>query len=145
LQPANIFTVLGENGEIRSLAIGDFDQAKVLSDRNQPAVTCVGTPAFVAPEVLNSLNEREYGKPADVYSLGICIYEMLTLQRPFIDVPMLSLASMVIAGARPELPATLPADTKPIVAVFLQCTEVDPDDRPSLYDVKKSLFFDFFG
>jgi serine/threonine protein kinase len=65
----------------------------------------VGTPAYVAPEVL--LNQP-YGLPADVYSLGMTLYEMLTGKPPFSDLsgPM-QICMRLSQGGRPELPASM--------------------------------------
>ena len=37
----------------------------------------------MAPEVLNAGAEDTYGEPADVWSLGVAMYELLVLKRPF--------------------------------------------------------------
>ena len=39
-----------------------------------------GTPYYLSPEILGG---QPYGKPADVWALGVVLYELLTLQRPF--------------------------------------------------------------
>ena len=49
----------------------------------------VGTPDCMAPEVVNG----EYGRPADVWSLGCIVYEMCTLLRP--DFTMMSLPDVI--------------------------------------------------
>ena len=38
-----------------------------------------GTPYYIAPEVLTS----RYGKECDVWSMGVCIYQVLTGNMPF--------------------------------------------------------------
>jgi serine/threonine protein kinase len=66
----------------------------------------VGTPAYVAPEVL--LNQR-YGLPADVYSLAMTFYELLTGKPPFSDLSgPIQICMRLAQGGRPELPAKTP-------------------------------------
>lgn len=39
-----------------------------------------GTPSYMAPEIIN---RQEYGKPADIWALGILLYVMLNGKFPF--------------------------------------------------------------
>ncbi|MQM01212.1 hypothetical protein Taro_033965 [Colocasia esculenta] len=69
----NIF-INGNQGEVK---IGDLGLAAIL--RKSHAAHCVGTPEFMAPEVY----EEEYNELVDIYSLGMCILEMVTLEYPY--------------------------------------------------------------
>ena len=50
--------------EKKTYVIGDFDSAKVVS-RKDKATDVIGTPSFMAPEILNSQNEIAYSFAAD--------------------------------------------------------------------------------
>lgn len=69
VKPANI--LLTGSGVAK---LTDFGLANL-----RDAVT--GTPAYMAPEVW--VSSKMVGPPADVYSLGVVLYEMLTGRRPF--------------------------------------------------------------
>jgi serine/threonine protein kinase len=127
-----------ERQEMQTLAIGDFDTAKDLKHKAQ-AVTIVGTPSFMAPEVLAGAGA--YDLKADIYSFGMVLYEMLTLQFPFHDTPMIAIAAKIMSGDRPTLP-DLDSSYEPLVDLFVQCTHLDPRKRPTTKAIKERLVFD---
>jgi len=43
-------------------------------------MTKVGTPYFMPPEVIQ---DKPYDSKADVWSLGVILYELITLKKPF--------------------------------------------------------------
>ncbi|HYQ27241.1 MAG TPA: serine/threonine-protein kinase, partial [Polyangiaceae bacterium] len=100
LKPANV--MLGEHGEVQ---VVDWGIAKVRSaagvhtDSQRDGLTMpgqiVGTPSYMAPEQWAgaAVDER-----ADIYALGVILYEMLTLQRPFNGSNPLLLCREVLAA-----------------------------------------------
>jgi serine/threonine-protein kinase len=80
LKPANI--LVGPDGVIKLL---DFGIARTLSDEEDPAgtLTTVGarafTPEYAAPEQIRG---EHAGTAADVYALGVLLFELLTGRRP---------------------------------------------------------------
>lgn len=91
LKTANIF--LTHAGELK---LGDFGVARSFSTHTHFAQTQVGTPYYMAPEVIDG---KAYGDAADVWSLGIILYELLTLRRPF-DASNLGALVIAIQSAR---------------------------------------------
>ncbi len=69
----NIFINSYEGG----IKIGDLGFSCVL--KSEFAHSFSGTPEFMAPEVFKS----KYGVKADIYSFGMCLLEMITLEKPY--------------------------------------------------------------
>jgi NIMA (never in mitosis gene a)-related kinase len=61
--------------------IGDFGIAKDLDFTMQQAKTRIGTPFFLSPEICQN---QAYDAKTDMWSLGVVLYELLTLQLPFV-------------------------------------------------------------
>ncbi|KAL5701118.1 hypothetical protein ACHQM5_026492 [Ranunculus cassubicifolius] len=125
---------------------------------------CVGTPRWMAPEVLESMNERKmYGMEVDIWSYGCVLVELLTLQIPYAAYPVSGINDILVLGKRPPLTEKLeklvlsdvPAldeyyvdfskgesETeilKFLVYLFRKCTERDPKDRPTAADIYEML------
>ena len=69
----NIF-INSHSGEIR---IGDLGLSTPM--QNSYTTSVLGTPEFMAPE----LYEEYYGTSVDIYAFGMCVLEMITLERPY--------------------------------------------------------------
>ncbi len=84
LKPGNVLLVDGPDGQ-SAPKILDFGLAQFLTAGSDgptqaPAVQPIGTPAYMAPELLSG---NRPGPSADIYSLGVLMYEVLTGHRPF--------------------------------------------------------------
>ncbi|KAL5199133.1 hypothetical protein ABZP36_002645 [Zizania latifolia] len=88
----NIF-VNGNQGEVK---IGDLGLASFRCGRRHSP--CVDTPEFMAPEVY----EESYDELADVYSFGMCVLEMVTLDYPYSECTNpIQIYKRVISGIKP--------------------------------------------
>merc|ERR1719335_1310172 len=61
--------------------LGDFGLVKVLDSTTELAQTCVGTPYYLSPEIIR---KQPYSFKTDIWSLGVLLYEMAALERPFL-------------------------------------------------------------
>ena len=122
IKPENIF--LTEGGKVSKL--GDFGLATAAEDvDSSQAKTQVGTPDYMAPEVLEG---RPYSGAADTFSLGATLYAMVCASFPKM------LALYLGQGKTLEWPATSDAmaDWRELVTRMLA---VDEDGRPSLDEI----------
>ena len=126
IKPENI--LLSRQGQA---LVADFGIAKALVSDEALTETglALGTPSYMAPEQI--LGERPVRPQADVYALGVVLFEMLSGGRPFADsAPAAMLAKRLTDGAplvsvqRPEVP-------EPIAMLIRDTLEVDPARRPA--------------
>lgn len=131
IKPENI--MLNEDG---LPILMDFGIAKLLTANTQLTQTGmgIGTPAYMAPEQAQAL--PEIGPPADIYSLSVVLYEMLTGQVPFsADTPM---AVMLKAINDPTpMPRQFSNDiSEDLQQVLLKGMAKDPENR---YDTARQF------
>lgn len=96
LKTANVF--LTDEAE-PNVKLGDFGVSRLFSTETHLAETMCGTPYYLSPELVRGL---PYSQPSDVWALGVILFELLTLKRPF-SAPNGALGALVMAittGAR---------------------------------------------
>eukprot|EP00770_Monocercomonoides_exilis_P006044 MONOS_6014.1-p1 / transcript=MONOS_6014.1 / gene=MONOS_6014 / organism=Monocercomonoides_exilis_PA203 / gene_product=Serine / transcript_product=Serine / location=Mono_scaffold00183:58614-59751(-) / protein_length=297 / sequence_SO=supercontig / SO=protein_coding / is_pseudo=false len=92
LKPENIF-LFGEY----HVKIGDFGLAKQLDASQADVQTIAGTYGYLSPEALNQVG---YNRPADIFSLGVIMYELITLRLPYTTQDLLLLHSSLHSADR---------------------------------------------
>jgi serine/threonine-protein kinase len=111
------------------LKVADFGIARPL-DGSATARQWLGTPEYVAPELAGEVPPAGgAGRAADVYSLGVILYEMLTGRPPFrADEPLETLRQ--VRGEEPLPPRRLqPGVPRDLETVCLKCLQKDPRRR----------------
>lgn len=108
----------------------------------------VGTPEFMAPEMANK-KTAVYTEKVDIWSLGMILYELLTLELPYgrDSFTQFELPDTVQRGIRPTLPdgylsrRTENKDSpwEGVTQLFFDCTEHDPEKRPSASDLMRRI------
>jgi serine/threonine protein kinase len=122
-QPAVVKVLDFGIAKLASDKLGD-DDATTLAQRN----TVIGTPRYMAPEQSNGF---ELTPAADVYSLGVILYEMLTGMAPFTGSTPAEIAHKH-TNDQPHSPraivAAIPEDVERVV---LHALEKQSSDRPA--------------
>ncbi|HEY4158893.1 MAG TPA: protein kinase, partial [Polyangiaceae bacterium] len=136
LKPENIF--LARNNGTDQVKLLDFGIARSMQDsRLTGAGEVFGTPQYMSPERITSIDA---GPAADLYSLGVIIYEMLTGGFPF-DAP--DVTTFFIKHLKePPLPPKKrdPSIPDALEKLVLELLAKDPKDRPvDAHRVNKDL------
>jgi hypothetical protein len=125
--------LLNEAGEVK---IADFGYAAQLTERKQKRNTVVGTPYWMAPELIRG---QDYGIKVDIWSLGIMLMEMAEGEPPYMEFPPLRALFLITTKGIPDLkePSKWSADMKD----FVRCTLIkEPEDRPDSITLLKHPF-----
>lgn len=123
VKPANVLLAR----RTARIKLGDFGISKLLEATGK-ARTVVGTPYYLAPEIVSG---QAYGAEADAWALGICIYELVALRRPFEAGNPLALVRRICE----EPPLPLPEDTSPdLSSAILGLLTKDVEERMLLTD-----------
>jgi len=135
LKPENVMLVARDGDEdfvkvldfgIAKVPVGDIAPKSMAGDKALTQVGMIyGTPEYMPPE--QALGQ-DVDRRADLYSLGVILYEMLASKRPFDDESKVKLLGMHITAPVPPLPAELqvPADLEALIVKLLA---KDPKDR----------------
>lgn len=101
------------------------------------AVTQAGTPYYTSPEIWNN---QKYDGKCDIWSLGCVLYELATLQTPFLAKDVPELVRKVNCGKLDPLPPTY---SRTLSEIIHQCLTVNPGQRPSAAALLTHKVFQF--
>uniref|UniRef100_A0A0C9QRQ4 non-specific serine/threonine protein kinase n=1 Tax=Wollemia nobilis TaxID=56998 RepID=A0A0C9QRQ4_9CONI len=118
----------------RTLKIADFGVARVEAQNPKDMTGETGTLGYMAPEVLDG---KPYNRKCDVYSFGICLWEVYCCDMPYADLSFAEMTSAVVRqNLRPEIPRCCPST---LANVMKKCWDANPDKRPEMDEVVQLL------
>jgi predicted ATPase/signal transduction histidine kinase/tRNA A-37 threonylcarbamoyl transferase component Bud32 len=115
-------------GETRLI---DFDIATVWRTDHRgfaPPATLEGTLSYMAPEQTGRMN-RTTDSRADLYALGVTLFEMLAGRLPFVETDILAVVHAHLAVRPPALETIDPAIPRPVSATVMKLLAKAPEDR----------------
>jgi eukaryotic-like serine/threonine-protein kinase len=122
IKPANI--MLLKDGSLR---ITDFGIARITSSSKTATGTVMGSPSYMSPEQVAG---KKVDGRADLWSLGVMLYEMCTGEKPFRGGDAIGTLLFQIASDKPAAPTDyMPDLPQDIVDIIDRCLMKNPDER----------------
>ncbi|CAK67309.1 unnamed protein product (macronuclear) [Paramecium tetraurelia] len=113
------------------IRLGDFGIARLLNNTRDKAKTMVGTPYYLAPELLEN---KPYSFKGDIWSLGVILYEMCAKTPPFTADSLAQLALKIVRGQFQAIPNIYSSQLRTLVNQLLT---VNPEKRPAVHQILK--------
>lgn len=119
LKPANLLF-----DERMRIKVADFGAALLqYSGRSQDEVSFLGTPAFLAPELVR---EEPWELRSDIYALGVTFYQLLTGRLPYVADSAEALFELILKAPAIEFPDQI---AEPCLPILRRCLARDKADR----------------
>lgn len=120
--------------DLREIKIADLGVSAELNGTYTKRESFVGTPYWMAPEMLK---ESKYAEGVDIWALGISAIDIATRKVPYSDLKTFEAMTMI----KDEPPPILEGDFSPEFKDFVaQCLVKDPNDRPTASQLLRHPF-----
>jgi len=130
VKPDNVLFSADGRAKLTDLGISRFADAGEDDSSRTMAGKIVGTPGYMAPEQM--MDAHVVDIRADIYSLGVILYEMLVGERPNAsDSVMSSLAKALCGSTLPDVRERRPDVPEGLARLIGEMTRPDPSDRPA--------------
>ncbi|KAI9176139.1 hypothetical protein H9P43_006504 [Blastocladiella emersonii ATCC 22665] len=130
LKPDNI--LINGDGQVQLI---DFGFTNILESQHQLMTTFCGSISYSAPEML--AKQPYAGMPADIWSLGVSLFVMVTGYLPFDEGNLVRMYQQMMAG-QIDFPSTMSSDLRALIVHMLN---PDPLKRATIHEVQSAAWF----
>jgi len=129
IKPDNIMFGADGTPKLADLGVAKFSHSGTQTTTLTSTGAMIGTPAYMSPEQM--MNSHAVDGRADIYSLGLVLYEMLAGERPNHDSTVVELLAKAVNGEEmPDIRSIRPEVSAALAYVISRMVSSKPDDRP---------------
>ncbi|KAL6443163.1 hypothetical protein ACFW04_002836 [Cataglyphis niger] len=130
--------VLTKEGEVKLI---DFGLSRTLKNELEKRHTCIGSPSWMAPEIIKADNGADsgYDNKVDVWAIGITAIELADGKAPFEDMHPTRALFQIVRNPPPTVyrPANWSENLNDFIS---ECLEKNPENRPYIVEIIEHPF-----